>query len=239
MGVAAGEGCRGALAASYVIPGVVVRRARRVPYLVMVLAVGGAAGLRHFQFITLYSHYLVLMTAWSLVFAMSLAQLTLAVFERPFRGWPPVLDGLRVVVAVPVYNEEPATLDRVLYAMGCQSRLPDVVHVVDDGSRVDYQDLYRHWRSDPVIGPRLVWERQANGGKKHAQAACFTAHPGADVFITVDSDTVLAGNAVEEGIKPFADPRVYSVAGMELAWNHSRNWLTLLTGSRTLSWQLL
>lgn len=242
VAVAAGEGCRGALADSYVVPVVRVRVPRRVPYLVMVLGVSGVAAWRHFEFVTLYRHYLVLMTAWSLVFALALVQWTLAVFERPYRATVAgrgLLGGLRVVVAVPVYNEEPATLDRVLYAMGTQSRLPDVVHVVDDGSRVDYGDLAEHWRGDPVIGPRLVWARQANGGKKHAQAACFTSHPDADVFVTVDSDTVLAANAIEEGIKPFADPEVYSVAGLELAWNHSKNWLTLVTSSRTLSWQLL
>ncbi|MHB1431943.1 MAG: glycosyltransferase family 2 protein [Streptosporangiaceae bacterium] len=205
----------------------------------MILAVSGYGLIRHNEFITIYRDYLPLMAAWTLVFALSVIQWTLAIFERPYTGWSPRLDAMKVVVSVPVYNEEPATLDRVLYALATQTRLPDVVHVVDDGSKVNFNQIRDHWRADPVLGPRLWWVRQVNKGKKFAQAACFTRHPDADVFITVDSDTVLADNAIEEGLKPFLRDDVYSVAGLELGFNHAKNWLTLLTSSRTLSWQLL
>jgi hyaluronan synthase len=174
-----------------------------------------------------------------LVFVLALAQWILSFWERPYAGWSRRLDMLRVVVSLPVYNEDVPTLDRVLYSLSRQTRLPDVVHVVDDGSRVSYKQLRDHWGNDPVLGPRLIWTRQRNAGKKHAQAACFTAHPDADIFVTLDSDTTLTCNAIEEGLRPFIHRDIYSVAGLELAWNHSKNWLTLMSGSRTLSWQLL
>jgi len=205
----------------------------------MILAVSTLGALRHAQFIALYDYYRPLMAAWTLVFATSLVQWTLAIFERPYAGWSPRLDQAKVVIALPVYNEEPATLDRVLASLAIQTRLPDVIHVVDDGSKVVYDEVRDHWQADPILGPRLLWSRQANKGKKFAQAACFARHPDADIFVTIDSDTALARNAIEEGMKPFLRNDVYSVAGLELAYNHSKNWLTLLTSSRTLSWQLL
>ena len=205
----------------------------------MILTVSAYGAERHSQLMVLYHHYLLLMAAWTLVFATSVIQWTLAIFERPYTGWSAFLDKVKVVVSLPVYNEEPATLDRVLYALASQTRLPDVVHVVDDGSRVDYSEIRDHWRADPVLAPRLRWVRQDNQGKKFAQAACFTCHSDAGVFVTVDSDTMLARNAIEEGLRPFLREDVYSVAGLELACNSARNWLTLLTSSRTLSWQLL
>jgi hyaluronan synthase len=205
----------------------------------MILAVIAYGAERHSQFVLLYHRYLLLMAAWTLVFAMSVIQWTLAVFERPYTGWSDFLDQVKVVVSLPVYNEEPATLDRVLYSLASQTRLPDVVHVVDDGSKVDFGEIRDRWQADPVLGPRLRWARQDNQGKKFAQAACFTRHPDAGIFVTVDSDTVLASNAIEEGLRPFLREDVYSVAGLELAYNHASNWLTLLTSSRTLSWQLL
>lgn len=117
------------------------------------------------------------MASWLIVFVLALAQWAFSLLERPYTGWSRRLETLWVVVSVPVYNEDALTLDRVLYALARQTRLPDVVHVVDDGSKVGYEQLREHWENDPVLGPRLIWTRQRNAGKKHAQAACFTAHP--------------------------------------------------------------
>jgi hyaluronan synthase len=237
--VAARQRCRGALSSDYEIPDVTIKRVWKVPYalLATLAAVIGLA--RHADYITIFDQYRVLMAAWTIVFVLALAQWILSLYERPYIGWSRRLETLQVVVSVPVYNEDIPTLDRVLYSLASQTRLPDVVHVVDDGSRVSYKQLRDHWKSDPVLGPRLMWTRQFNAGKKRAQAACFTAHPDADIFVTLDSDTTLTRNAIEEGLRPFICRDVYSVAGLELAWNHSKNWLTLLAGSRTLSWQLL
>ena len=237
--MAAGEGCRGALSDRYDIPDVAITRVRPILYLLLATAVGVTGLVRHADFIAIYDRYQVLMASWLIVFVLALAQWAFSLGERPYTGWSGRLDALHVVVSVPVYNEDPLTLDRVLYSLAGQTRLPDVVHVVDDGSKVSYEQVRGHWAHDPVLGPRLMWTRQRNAGKKRAQAACFTSHPAADIFITLDSDTTLARNAIEEGLRPFLRRDVYSVAGLELAWNHSKNWLTLMSGSRVLSWQLL
>lgn len=237
--MAAEQGRRGALTGHYDIPEVVIGPVRKAPYAILASAVAITGLVRHADFILVYERYPVLMASWMIVFILAVAQWALSLWERPFTGWSHRLDTLRVVVSLPVYNEDVATLDRALFSLAGQTRLPDVVHVVDDGSRVDYGELREHWQHHRVLGPRLLWTRQANAGKKRAQAACFTAHPDADIFITLDSDTTLTSNAIEEGLRPFMRRDIYSVAGLELAWNHSRNWLTLMSGSRTLSWQLL
>jgi hyaluronan synthase len=73
----------------------------------------------------------------------------------------------------------------------------------------------------------VQWTRQQdNGGKKFAQSIVFVNHPEADIFVTVDSDTTLEHRAVEEGLKPFADPSIMSVAGVEENFNKEVNWLT-------------
>lgn len=234
------EACRGALAPTYDIPTVEIRAIRKSFFLVFAVLVLAIGAIRHVNFVVEFAGYHVLMISWATVFLLAVIQWLIAFLEYPYTGSPERYRPLKVVVALPVWNEDRATLDRVLYSLAIQTRPPDIVHVVDDGStKVKYDDIIQHWKRDPVLGERLIWQWQRNAGKKHAQAACFAAHPDADIFVTVDSDTTLAPNAIEEGIKPFAVPDVQSVAGLELAWNQTKNSLTLMTSARTLSWQLL
>ncbi|RAG81549.1 glycosyltransferase family 2 protein [Streptacidiphilus pinicola] len=139
------------------------------------------------------------------------------------------LDDLVVIVQVPVYNEDEAALRACLQSLLDQTRLPDRVAVVDDGS------------TDPMLGVKAwflraadeaqitaTWVRQANAGKRHAQTTALQ-HDDSDIIVTLDSDTVLDTNAIAEGLKPFADPKVTSVAGLVAVLNTRTNWLTFLT----------
>jgi hyaluronan synthase len=136
-----------------------------------------------------------------------------------------------VVVVVPCYNEDPAYLMRVLDSLRQQTRPPDRVVVCDDGSRVSYAGL-------PEAYPEATWLRQDNRGKKHAQAACITAAPEADIYVMIDSDSALEPRALAEGLRPFTDPRVAAVAGVEWASNWGENLLTRSMGARSLAFQL-
>lgn len=196
---------------------------------------------RHMWFIVSWQHYQGLALTWMMYFVLTAAQWSIAWRERPFVVTPRQqdrLDRMRVTVNVPLYNEDPVVVDRVLYALFRQTRLPDRVEVVDDGSNVDYIEVRDWWRAHHPAAVEFSWIRQENLGKKRAQARTFRGDP-ADVFVTLDSDTALAARALEEGLKPFADRRVQSVAGLELAWNHDRNLLTRLNSIRQLSWQLI
>jgi hyaluronan synthase len=53
-----------------------------------------------------------------------------------------------------------------------------------------------------------------------------------DIVMTVDSDTVLHPHAVQEGVRPFVDPKVRGVTGNVQAHNAGTNLLTRLTSLR-------
>lgn len=217
---------------------------RRRLWLLWTAVVGGSVlgAYRHADFFVVFRHEFTLMTLWAVLFVFGVVQGILAWYERPYtvRRWDRArLDQLRVTVNIPVYNEDPALLDRALYALARQTRLPDCVSVVDDGSKQDYAEVREWWHAHWPVGCEFRWTRQANGGKKRAQAATFANDPLADIFVTLDSDTALAVNAIEEGLKPFADPRVQSVAGLELPMNLRHNWITWLNGARSVVWQLV
>jgi len=139
---------------------------------------------------------------------------------------------------VPVWNEDPEVLDRVLYGLFSQSRLPDYVQVVDDGStKADYSEVSAYWKYHHPPDVNFSWISYApNRGKRFAQATTFHRLPG-DIFVTLDSDTTLEHRAIEEGLKPFASRKVMSVAGVEIAMNSHQNLLTRISSLRQIAWQ--
>jgi hyaluronan synthase len=206
----------------------------------LALSAGGLG--RHLMFFWSLIHYRALMSVWTLAFMFSAFQWVLSWRDRPWTvtaAQQSRLGRLRVTANVPVYNEDPELLDRCLYSLMNQTRPPARIDVVDDGSSIGYGHLREHWEGTWPGGTQIRWTRQRNAGKKHAQAATFTSDPDADIFVTVDSDTALAANAVEEGLKPFARRSVMSVAGIELAFNSGVNWLTRTVSARSLFFQII
>jgi hyaluronan synthase len=178
---------------------------------------------------------------WTALFLSAGHQITLAWLDKPFTVSPrqqELLDRLFVCVNVPVYNEDPATLDRTLYALFHQTRLPNRVQVVDDGSTTsDYAAIRDHWLAAAPARVDFSWVRTPNRGKRHAQAVTFH-RDRSDILVTVDSDTTLELRAIEEGLKPFVNRKVQSVAGIEVAYNAHANLLTRIGSLRQLAWQL-
>lgn len=178
---------------------------------------------------------------WTALFLVSAQYFVISWFDRPFAitlAQQAKLDRLIVTVNVPVFNEDPAVLDRVLYALFSQTRLPNYVEVVDDGStEADYTEVRDYWELWHPPNVHFSWIRYTpNRGKRSAQATTFRRLPG-DIFITLDSDTTLEHRAIEEGLKPFAVRRVMSVAGVEVAMNAHVNMLTRISSLRQISWQ--
>jgi hyaluronan synthase len=175
-------------------------------------------------------HALVLMACAAPALVFRSLSWVLAWFDRPAQvtsaGEAERVERLYVAVALPVYNEDAGLLDRCLYALVNQTRSPQLIWVVDDGSSEDYRALRRYWKRSWPGGMEIRWTRQQNQGKRRAHAVVFEAVPEADIFVTVDSDTTLDMHALEEGLKPFADRRVMSVAGIEHGYNAYVNFLT-------------
>ncbi len=211
-------------------------------YIVLGLALSAGGLARHVLFFASLAHYRALTAAWTVAFVFSALQWVVSWRDRPWTvtsAQQARLDRLRVTANIPLYNEDPELLDRCLYALMNQTRPPDRIDVVDDGSSIGYTRLQQHWAGIRPAGPEVRWIRQRNAGKKQAQAATFTSDPAADIFVTIDSDTALAANAIEEGLKPFARRKVMSVAGIELAFNSGVNWLTRTVSARSLFFQIV
>jgi hyaluronan synthase len=225
----------------YRIPTVTIKKPRSFLWVTGVAAVVFLLAARHVWFIMSWEKYRFLAVLWMTYFVVTAFQWMTAWLERPYTVTPVQqarLDRMSVTVNIPVFNEDPEVLDRVLYAVFRQTRLPNRIEVVDDGSKVSYDVVRDWWMRNHPRNVEFSWMRQENAGKKRAQARTFCGDL-ADIFITLDSDTVLEERAIEEGLKPFADRRVHSVAGMELAWNHDWNLLTRLNSSRQLTWELV
>jgi hyaluronan synthase len=194
---------------------------------------------RHFMY---GQETLIVLPLWLAGFGMRVVPLAISWFDKPFKVSSTdqaYLDEHRVVVAVPCYNEDPALLDRCLWALVNQTRPPDAIHVVDDGSQdVDYMVLWDYWTRASIPVPIYWTTQRENGGKKVAQSVVFMSHPEADIFVTVDSDTSLERNAIHEGLKPFADEEIMSVAGVEENYNKNVNWLTRSVAARNTYYQL-
>ncbi|MET7935020.1 glycosyltransferase [Streptomyces sp. NPDC005322] len=185
-----------------------------------------------------------LAAVWTLTFALLMLQTVMYHLERARRLTPRIkrqLDALHVAILMPTYNEDPGYLRLGLQSFIDQSRRPDSVHVVDDGStNTDYAEVRAWWHAAAAAaGIATTWQRVDNGGKRHAQAHGVRMSPGADIYVTVDSDSCLAPNAIEQVLVPFARPRVQSVAGIVIATNHRVNLLARITDLWFVTGQLV
>jgi hyaluronan synthase len=172
---------------------------------------------------------------WLISFAL-LWWIPVSWFEKPITANARqlrYLDSLVVVVQVPVYNEDEDALKNCLQSVFEQSRRVDRIRVVDDGSinkttgeLITYEPVKAWFFAEAQRrGVQATWDRTVNRGKRWAQMHVLANDPG-DIFVTLDSDSVLDREAVAEGLKPFKDSKVKSVAGMVVVLNSRTNLLT-------------
>lgn len=135
----------------------------------------------------------------------------------------------RVTVVVPLRNEDPETFRALLDSVAAQSRLPQRLHVIDNGSENDdCRRVFADWALTAPDAMETEYDTTGPIGKRAAQAVAFDADPAAGIFVTLDSDTVLDPNAIAQGLAPFSRADVTSVAGLLLSLNQDRNLLTRL-----------
>lgn len=160
-------------------------------------------------------------------FLWIMLQILLAHLNPEYKATRRELARFNVSVIIPCYNEDAVTFRAMLDSLNNQTRLPDSIHVVDDGSKTDDCALmFKDWQKTTTI--TATYTRQVNSGKREAQARAFALSPEATIYVTLDSDTVLDERAIEQGLKPFARKDVMSVAGLLLSLNDRSNLLTRL-----------
>lgn len=225
------------------LPQFKISHSRKVIILLALTAASGLLwALRHIYLLYSGQGY-NLMPVFLFMFAGIIWQLWLSWREKPFEVHSPReqqrLNEMLVTVNVPTYNEDPAITSRTLAALYRQSRRPNRIDVVDDGSTIDYTKLKTFWvKKFAETDTTFNWVTQENGGKRSAQMATFLNDDTANIFVTIDSDTALDFNAIHEGLKPFIDPRVQSVAGLELGLNRNANIMVKVLDLIITSWQL-
>lgn len=178
--------------------------------------------------------------SWYGLAAMSVfaAKIILSWHPRPVTANPengPGQANLRVGVAVPVFNEDPAMLVACLESLLAQTRPVASVVVIDDCSAdpcalAQAQDLRDRF---DTAGIDLITERfEQNRGKRHALMRALGLQPDVDVLLGVDSDTIVDPCAVARLARAYDQPGVTVVTGLVLAWNHNKNLLTRLIDLR-------
>lgn len=128
----------------------------------------------------------------------------------------------RVVAMVPFYDEAEEKVHEVIESLLAQTFPLDLIYVMDDGS----SNVVR-----PYVHEKVVWLRQANAGKRHAQAGMMKqfGKDDYDLILTVDSDSVFDADAVEHMVKPFARPDVMAATAMIYTANWNHNLMTRFT----------
>lgn len=146
-----------------------------------------------------------------------------------------VVNHAKVAVVITLYNEDPAAFGQCLDSLLAQTRLPDVVTVVDDCSPDTRGKEMAHARAREFLERDIdfhVIEFAENLGKRDGLAAGYSRTPDAFVYMCLDSDTLLERTAMARLLRPFAKPGVTAVTGCVLAANRTTNLLTRLLDLR-------
>ena len=139
---------------------------------------------------------------------------------------------LPVTVVIPAYNEGPTVYNsiRSILASEYPAHLLRII-VVDDGSK---DDTLEHMVAAQVLDPERVQvvSLPRNAGKRAALLAGFQ-QVSSPLVVTVDSDTVLPGDALRAIVAPLIlAPQVGAVAGRIDVLNRGHNLLTRMLGVR-------
>ncbi|MGA7292682.1 MAG: glycosyltransferase [Terriglobales bacterium] len=124
----------------------------------------------------------------------------------------------RMTVVIPAYNEG-AMVAKSIDSVASANYHPDRLEiiVVDDGSTDDTWMHIQH--AVARYGDRVqAFRLDRNRGKREALAVGFRQGKG-EIFVTVDSDSVVDSNSLLALAGPFASERVGVVAGRVLVYN--------------------
>ncbi len=116
-------------------------------------------------------------------------------------------------VIVPAYNEGKQVWDTLISLSKSNYPIEKLQLIaIDDGSKDDTW----HWMQDAKkqLGDRLkIYQQPKNKGKRHALYRGFNLATG-DVFITVDSDSIVEDHTLRRLVSPFIEkPQCGAVAG--------------------------
>ncbi len=131
-----------------------------------------------------------------------------ALRRRPSTRLRPVMNGPKVGIIVPAYNEEKVIAKTVRSLLASQYWNFEIL-IVDDGSRDGTVALCeREFGNDPRV--RIF--TKPNGGKSSALNFGFT-RTDAEIIVALDADTIFTPHTIGWLAGRFSDPRIGAVAG--------------------------
>jgi cellulose synthase/poly-beta-1,6-N-acetylglucosamine synthase-like glycosyltransferase len=142
---------------------------------------------------------------------------------------PGKYNGESIAVLVPAYNEDEELLIKCLVSVwACQGN--KTIFVLDDGSVKGINKQRLQLLCDKNgINVRFF---PVNRGKRHVLFDGVKAlNREYDYVVTIDSDTVLAKDALVKLVAAFSNPKVGAVTGNVLLLNEKQNWLTRMVGA--------
>ena len=160
-------------------------------------------------------------------------QVMRTIFWARYRPYP-VFEGPLpfLTVIIPAYNEG-AMVAKSLYSVAAADYPAEKLEIIciDDGSR---DDTWSHIRRAQARYPHLIQTIRfaENRGKKEGLYAGFTRGRG-EIFITVDSDSVVAKDALRHLVAPLLhDRRIGAVAGNVKVLNRHQSLMGKMQGVR-------
>lgn len=145
---------------------------------------------------------------------------TLALTLRPRSKQP--YEAARLSVVIAGHNEEDS-IERCVMSLLEQSRPPDEIIVVSDGSTDRMPEKLRSLQSRGLI--KEAHCTQMRGGKS-AGVNLAVGRTTGDIIVNVDCDCTFDRNALKKIIEPFADPKVGAVAGNIIVRNPKASVIT-------------
>ena len=115
---------------------------------------------------------------------------------------------MRVAVLSTIYNEE-RNIRRLLDSLFCQTRAPDEIILVDDGSTDNTAEVVSAFKNRR---PPIRYIQQKNQGPARARNVAWK-NSNANICIFTDGDCEPEPDWIETLLKPFDDPNVGASAG--------------------------
>ena len=145
-----------------------------------------------------------------------------AISFRPKPKRRHVVSADRVTVLIAGHNEEDS-IERCVQSLREQSRPPDEIIVVSDGSTDRMPEKLRQLQELGLIKEGHC--TQVRSGKSAGVNLALRRATG-DIVVNVDCDCTFDRHALKRIIEPFADPRVGAVAGDIVVGNADRSVIT-------------
>lgn len=172
----------------------------------------------------------------SVTFLYFILKMVLSFNYKPVIEEP--VEGIKVSVVIPSYNESPAAVRKTIECLIEQDYPLHEIWFVDDGSpdETAYNEVVRiaeevnSLKESSLTGkiPFIKYHKfTKNQGKRAAQTWAFEQANG-DMIMIVDSDGYIYPDAVRELLKPFKDEKVSAVTGHVNARNLTDSFMTRL-----------